>query len=207
MLLMSSQSIEGLLARARAGDRSAAGSLLRRHRPYLKLIAQRTLDARVAVRVDPSDIVQQTCLEAYRDLPAFRGASEAEWIAWLRRILQNTIAQTVEQHVLTQKRAVHRERSLEALLEPGRPLGEFVELDASSPSQRVLRGEAAVRLAEALATLPQDQAEAIRLRHLEGWTLERLVAHFGRSEAAVAGLLKRGLRKLREYFQRENGGG
>lgn len=201
MLLMVSQSIEDLLARARTGDRDAAGSLLRRHRPYLKLIAQRSLDARVVVRVDPSDIVQQACLEAYRDLPAFRGASEGEWIAWLRRILQNTIAQTVEQHVLTQKRAVHRERSLEALLEPGRPLGEFVELEGSSPSQRVLRGEAAVRLAEAIAMLPQDQAEAIRLRHLEGWTLERLAGHFGRSEAAVAGLLKRGLRKLRGHLQ------
>ena len=62
-------------------------------------------------------------------------------------------------------------------------------------------GETAVRLAQALATLPPDQHEAVRLRHLEGWSMQQLTAHFGRSETAVAGLLKRGLRGLRDHFR------
>lgn len=198
---MESQTVEELLARARAGDQRAAGSLLARYHPYLRLLAQRSLDSRVAVRVAPSDVVQQTCLEAYRDFGAFRGGSEGEWIAWLRRVLQNTVAQSIEQHVLAQKRTIHRERSLELEGEEG-PLRELAELEGSSPSRRILKGEAAVRLAQAIEKLPPDQAEAIRLRHLEGWALGRLAEHFGRSETAVAGLLKRGLRKLRDHLQR-----
>jgi RNA polymerase sigma-70 factor (ECF subfamily) len=65
-------------------------------------------------------------------------------------------------------------------------------------------GEAAARLAEAIESLPEDQREAIRLRHLEGWTLEQLAVRFGRSESAVAGLLKRGLRGLRHHFRGED---
>ena len=63
-----------------------------------------------------------------------------------------------------------------------------------------MRGEDAVRLAAALCELPEDQRKAVRLRHLEGFTLQQLAEHFDRSPEAVAGLLKRGLRKLRKLL-------
>jgi RNA polymerase sigma-70 factor (ECF subfamily) len=152
-------------------------------------------------RLDPSDLVQETCLEAHRDLPDFRGAHELEFLAWLRRILENVVRDSMEMHLGAQKRSLYRE-------EPARrPHGEgdaapFAELpaDQSSPSIRALRGELAVRLAAEIEKLPSDQREAVRLRHVEGWSLKNLAGHFQRSESAVAGLLKRGLRGLREQL-------
>jgi RNA polymerase sigma-70 factor (ECF subfamily) len=187
---MSAVSIAELIQRARDGDREALGALLDRYRAYLRLLAQRRLDGTTQARVDASDVVQQTFLEAHRDFPAFQGADEAELIGWLRRILENNTAHTIERHVFTQKRTLDRERTLH----PSLPA------DQTSPSRRAMLGEAAVRLAQAIETLPPDQREAIRLRHLEGWTMDQLVAHFGRTESAVAGLLKRGLRGLRSHF-------
>jgi RNA polymerase sigma-70 factor (ECF subfamily) len=64
----------------------------------------------------------------------------------------------------------------------------------------LLRAEAAGRLRQAMRELPDSQREAIRLRHFEGWSLREMASLFNRSEAAVAGLLKRGLRQLRSHF-------
>lgn len=198
---MDASTASQLLARARQGDAEAAGMLLERYRAYLRLIAKRRLDCQVQARVDPSDVVQQTCLEAYRDLGDFRGGVEAELIAWLRRILDNNLAQTIQQHVFTQKRAAGRERSLDDSKGPGEALRKSLAAEQSSPSRRAMRGEDAVRLAGALETLPPDQHEAVRLRHLEGWSLAQIARRLDRSEVAVAGLLKRGLWGLRKHFR------
>ena len=74
---------------------------------------------------------------------------------------------------------------------------ERLESRQSSPSSRAMRGEAAVRLAQAMDRLPTDQCEAIRLRYLEGSSLTQIATEMQRSEVAAAGLLKRGLRGLR----------
>jgi RNA polymerase sigma-70 factor, ECF subfamily len=76
----------------------------------------------------------------------------------------------------------------------------------SSPSQRAMRGEQAVALATALETLPPDQREAVRLRHLEGRSLNEIAAHLGRTPAAAAGLIKRGMQTLRERLRESNEG-
>ncbi len=197
---MTAPPAQELHRRARAGDREALGKLLNRYRPYLWILAQRRLEP-VRGRVDASDVVQQTFLEAHRDFSAFTGREEAELIAWLRRILENNAAHTLERHLFTQKRRVDREQSLDDTHNGGAPLHQRMAAEQTSPSRRAMLGEAAVRLAQALETLPADQREAIRLRHLEGWTMAQLVEHFQRSETAVAGLIKRGLRGLREHFQ------
>jgi RNA polymerase sigma-70 factor (ECF subfamily) len=201
---MDSLDILELLERARAGDAEAVGKLLDRYRPYLRVIAQRQLDSDVRARVDASDVVQQTCLEAYRDLAQFRGSQEVELMAWLRQILRHNVSQTLQQHVFTQRRSVDRERSLDAgQTDEAANLGDFLPAEQSSPSCRAMRDENAVWLAQALETLPEDQREAVRLRHLEGWSLAELAARFERSEVAVAGLLKRGLRALRKRLPPE----
>ncbi len=195
---MSSQRAGDLLIRAMDGDQQALGTLLEHYRPYLRILARRHLDPVMSARVDPSDLVQQTCFEACRDLPKFRGQREAELIAWLRRILENNARNSVEVHIRAQKRSVHREKRVDPA--PGDEQKSPVDHAAtteSSPSRRAMRGEQAVRLAHEIESLPEDQSEAIRLRHIEGWTLRQLAAHFQRSESAVAGLIKRGLRSLR----------
>lgn len=191
---------EALLVRARAGDAEAIGQLLQHYRDYLHLIAQRRLVGRLRARVDASDIVQQTLLEAQQDLPAFRGESEDELVAWLAKILHNNVYQTIQRHLLAQKRSAKKERSLDEPLAEGRTLGNYLAADWSSPSQRAMRGEAAVRLARAIRQLASDQQEAVRLRHLEGMSLKQIAQEMDRSEVAVAGLIKRGLQRLREIL-------
>lgn len=189
-----------LLAKAQAGDPEARGELLQQYRDYLYLLAKRRLVGRLRARVDASDLVQQTLLEAQRDLVGFRGQSEDELVAWLARILQNNVYQTIQRHVIAKKRSAKKERSLDEPLAEGQALGTYLAADWSSPSQRAMRGEAAVRLAQAIGRLPREQQEAVRLRHLEGLSLRDIAAEMGRSEVAVAGLIKRGLQRLREIF-------
>lgn len=193
--------IEELLSRARQGDAEALGTLLQSYRNHLRVLAEQRLGARVRARVDASDIVQQTLLEAQRDLPAFRGELEEELLAWLNRILQNNVYQTVQQHLAVQKRSARVEQSLHKPLAGGQTLGDLLADDVSSPSQKALRGEAHLQLAEAIERLPEDQRQAVRLRHLEGYTLKEIAAAMQRSEVAAAGLIKRGLQRLKHLLR------
>jgi RNA polymerase sigma-70 factor, ECF subfamily len=193
-----------LLARALDQDQEALGSLLAHYDPYLYLLAQRRLGRQVQARVDPADIVQQTLLEAQRDLPAFRGQDEAAFLAWLTRILQHNVSQALQQHLVAKKRSTLHEYSLDEPRPTGQALGESLASDQSTPSQRAMRGEAAVRLAQAIRLLPHDQQEAVRLRHLEGCTLREIAESLDRSELAAAGLIKRGLQRLRAYFEKDH---
>jgi RNA polymerase sigma-70 factor (ECF subfamily) len=190
-----------LLQRAREGDQQASGQLLEHYRTYLSLLAQQQLRGRIACRVGPSDIVQQTMLEAYRNFHQFLGSASPELLGWLRSILNHNIAGAIRQHTQRHMRDIRRECSLDA--DPGSARDGQTELDAqqSSPSERAMRGEELARLSRALATLPDDQRQAVRLRHLEGWSLLEIARHLNRSPAAAAGLIKRGMQSLREQLR------
>ena len=186
-----------LIALARDGDETARGELVARYRGHLRRLAQKLLDSDVKTRVDPSDVVQQSCLAFHRDFHSFRGTQEAELLAWLQQILRRAVANTIRCHVSVAKRSVRKERPLPEIAVDDGVLEMPVAADQSSPSAQARRREAIELLEGALGELPEDQSEAVRLRHLRGWSLERLATHFGRSEMAVAGLLKRGLQTLR----------
>lgn len=195
---MSSRETLELIARARDGDEVAVGELIARYRGYLCSLASKQLDSDVKSRVDPSDVVQQSCLEFHRDFHTFRGPEEGELIAWLKQILRNNVSNTIRRHVHAEKRSVEKECSLADSAGSGYSLGQQIAADQSSPSERARRGEAREQLERVLRELPDDQGEAIRLRYVRGWTLEQLAGHFDRSEMAAAGLLKRGLQTLRD---------
>jgi RNA polymerase sigma-70 factor (ECF subfamily) len=173
---------------------------LERFRSYLHTLACLQLRGRSPVHVDPSDVVQQTLLEAYQQHDQFRGSTDAERAAWLRQILAHNLADA-DRHLHRQRRDVHRERSLEAELErASERLAAWPAALQSSPSQKAVRAEEAVRLTEALARLPEAQREALVLQHWHGLTLAQIGERLGRSSVAVAGLLKRGLKTLRELL-------
>ncbi|MGI9472004.1 MAG: sigma-70 family RNA polymerase sigma factor [Rubripirellula sp.] len=197
-----------LVIASKGGDNEALGRLLEQYRGYLLMLAHRYLSERLRRRVDPADIVQLTYLEAKRDLPAFRGESPAEFAGWLRGMLKNNVATAVTRHVTTQKRSVRREIDANAA-SPGQDSnagGWIQQLPGSttSPSGVVIRAEAVVALIEALHQLPETQAEAIRLRYMEGLPLAEIVERMGKSDTAVAGLLKRGLQKLRTILNTDD---
>jgi RNA polymerase sigma-70 factor (ECF subfamily) len=174
-----------------------------RYRAYLCLLARLQLDRRLQAKVDASDIVQQTLIQAIRGASEFRGRTEAEVAAWLRQILANTLANSLRD-LGRQRRDVRRERSIQASVEQSSArLESWLAADQTSPSQRAIRSEQVVELAEALANLPEAQRKALTLHHLQEWTLDQVADHLGRSPAAVAGLIKRGLRALRQHFQAE----
>jgi RNA polymerase sigma-70 factor (ECF subfamily) len=143
-------------------------------------------------------VVQQTLLEAHQALARFPDRDTAVRAAWLRQILANNLRDEVRKFA-TAARDVDRERSLEAALdESSARLGKWLAAEQSSPSQRAIRHEELLRLAEALTCLPEDQRLAVELHHLKGCPLAEVAAQLGRTRGAVAALLFRALGKLRQ---------
>ncbi len=193
-----------LLEQARQGDREALGRLFEAQRAALHRLAERQLDGRLAVRVDASDIIQQTFLEAHRSFRQFAGQDARQLAAWLEGILDHKIAGVIRDHALLQKRTVQRERSLDDSHGGVASLKQKLDAGLSTPSQKAIRGEQEQLLMQALDALPDDQRVAVRLRHLEGWALADIAQHLGRSSAATAGLIKRGMQALRRQLGRDN---
>src|SRR5215472_8128490 len=104
-----SLSVADLLARARADSPRDLDQLFALCRNYLKIVAHAQVQTWLQAKVDASDVVQQTLLEAYRDFRNFRGSTEAEWLAWLRRILAHNAANFVRHYRGTDKRQAGRE--------------------------------------------------------------------------------------------------
>jgi RNA polymerase sigma-70 factor (ECF subfamily) len=177
------------------------GWQLERFRQYLCLLARLQFDPRLQGKLDPSDVVQQTLLEAFQRREQFRGGTDAELAGWLRGILAHNLADALRTFAQG-KRDVARERSLEQSLRASSArLEQWLATGEASPCEQAERQERAVRLATALALLPEAQREALVLQYWHGWTLAQIARHLDRTPAAVAGLLKRGLKKLREELQ------
>ena len=173
------------------------GDELEEYRGYLQVLAELHLDRRLRGKLDPADVVQQTMLRAYSAFGELRSQEAQVSMAWLRRILASTLADTVK-HYERDKRDIHLERSIEAELDRSTSgFAAWLAADQTSPSRQVIRNEEMLRLAGALARLPDRMREVVVLKHCQGWTLQRIADHIGRSVPAVASLLRRGLADLR----------
>jgi RNA polymerase sigma-70 factor (ECF subfamily) len=168
-------------------------------RSYLVLLTRMQLASGPRNRIDPSDIVQQTLLEAHAKADQFHGDDSA-LAAWLRQALVNNLRDAWR--ALRQgKRDIRREESVhEAVEQSSARLAGMLAAPHSSPSQRAMRNEDLLNLADALTQLPELQREAIVLHHLQGCSLSETARSLERTDAAVAGLLHRGLKKLRELM-------
>jgi RNA polymerase sigma-70 factor (ECF subfamily) len=183
----------------------ADGPDLERYREYLRTLARLQLDDRLRGKLDPSDVVQQTLLEAHRARDQLRGLGAAQLAAWLRRALANNLADEARR-LGARIRDAGRERPLpQAVDDSSARLEALLAAEHSSPSQQAVRQEDLLRLAEALARLPDDQRAALELHHLEGRTLAETAAVMGRSRSAVAALVFRGLRNLRQTLEKGEG--
>lgn len=166
-------------------------------RSYLRLLARLQLDPRLQGKLDPSDLVQQTFLQAHQAWQQFRGATEAELAGWLRQILARILAHAIRD-LGRAKRDVALERSLEAALGASSArLESWLAGEQPSPSEHADRNEQVVRLAAALESLPDAQREALVLHYWQGRSVAEIGLQLGRSPDAVAGLLKRGIKQLR----------
>jgi RNA polymerase sigma-70 factor, ECF subfamily len=190
-----------LLSEARDGDAAKLGRLLEVYRRYLALLARMQIGQHLQGKVDASDIIQETFLEAHRNFAGFRGNSEGEFICWLRRILAGKLADVVRRFIGTQGRDVRLEREIDHALDRSSVLlGQGLISPQASPSQQAAHREQAVLLADALQKLPADYREVLVLRHLEGMTFPDVAKRMGRTQDSVEKLWMRGLVKLRQAF-------
>jgi RNA polymerase sigma-70 factor, ECF subfamily len=195
------RSPEYLLERARAGETEAFGELLAQYHSYLRLMARTLLGSTLKLRVDSSDLVQEAFLEAYRDFPRFAGSTEAELLAWLRRILARNLADRAR-YAAAELRDHRRTRSLEALVEQAScSVAQALADTATTPSAAVARRERAVLLADALESLRADYREVVILRNLEGLKFSEVATRMGRSSGAIRMLWARAIERLSEALK------
>jgi RNA polymerase sigma-70 factor (ECF subfamily) len=177
---------------------------LEQFRAYLECLTAIQVDPRL--RINPrvrgrfgwSDIINATLLEAARDLERIQTMAPPDQERWLRTMLANNLVDRIRRE-LAKSRDCRLERSLEAAVEESScRLQDWLAADQSTPSEKLMRQERALRLAEALAKLPERQREAIVLQKWHGWKLARIAEHMQCTVGVVAGLQARGLAKLRE---------
>ena len=182
-------------------DSSRFGSLFEDYREYLRFLAGLHVDPRLRGKVDLSGVVQQTLLEAYQAEELFRSLPPHKRKAWLRQVLSNNL-QDEFRKARSDKRDARREKSLQDAIEQSSlRLEDLLAANDSAPAAKLERQEKALRLVEALNRLPEAQREAIVLQTWHGCTLAEIAERMGRTRAAVAGLLKRGLSQLRAEMQ------
>jgi RNA polymerase sigma-70 factor (ECF subfamily) len=184
------------LPAAQAGSREALGRVLESCRGYLLLIARQELEPALQAKGSASDLVQQTFLEAQKDLGLFQGTTPEALLAWMRQLLLNNLANFRRDYGRA-KRRVSLEVSL--TISDSSPQGEG-ELPAgtNSPSTAILRDEQTRALERALDRLPADYRRVILLRYREERSFEVIAEMMRRSPNAVRKLWARAIKKLQQ---------
>jgi RNA polymerase sigma-70 factor (ECF subfamily) len=188
-----------LLQQAAAGDTQALGELLAIYRNYLAIMARTQISQRLQGKADASDLVQEAMLEAHRHFKQFRGTTEAEFAAWLRRILAGLIANHVRRFLGTKQRNARLEQALAIELNnTSCMLDQQLAAAISSPSEQAVKRETSIVLANALESLPDHYRQVIVLRHLDDLPFAQVAERMGRSVDSVEKLWIRALARLRQ---------
>lgn len=172
-----------------------------RYRNYLRLLAHMQMAEPLRGKIDPSDIAQQTLIEAHRQRERFEFRSEEETAGWLRRILGFTLCDALKRFGRS-KRDLGREQAMNAAIDASSiRLEGLLAADESSPSQRALKHERLLQIVDLLGALPEGQREAVVLRFCQELSLDEIATRLGKTERAVCGLVQRGIRELRRQME------
>jgi RNA polymerase sigma-70 factor (ECF subfamily) len=171
---------------------------LQRHRVYLCLVARRHLDRRLWRLVDPSDVVQGTLLDAHRNWEHYRGQTEAERVAWLRKILLNDLRDAIRKFGRIDD---HEQQLHQALDQSSCRIEASLAAEQTSPSEQAQQHEKLRWLADKLALLPECEREVVTLYHFFALKQIEIAEHLGLTRPAVAGLYRRALTRLRQLLQ------
>src|SRR5262245_59089628 len=194
-----------LLDWANRGDALARQRLLERHRARLRRSVAVRLDGRVAVRVDPSDLVQETLAEAAARLAEYLRQRPLPFYPWLRQIAWDRLVEAHRRHLHAGRRSVTREvpGSVPLPDESAALLADRLVARGSSPSRRLIRAELRDRLKAALDRLPPRDREVLVMRHLEQMEIAEIAAVLGLTPGAVMTRHTRALARLRSLLDDE----
>jgi RNA polymerase sigma-70 factor (ECF subfamily) len=197
-----------LVQQAAAGDRRAAEALMERHRRRLRRMIAVRLDARIAARVDPSDVVQETLMVAHERLEAYLRDPAVPFYVWLRQLAWDRLADLHRFHVRAQRRSVAREyRWTPAALSDESALSLFGRLPSplSSLGEKMLRQELLGRVRHAMQRLRETDREILVMRHLEELSVQEVAEILGIAPGTVKSRHFRALEKLQSLLDRERG--
>jgi RNA polymerase sigma-70 factor (ECF subfamily) len=196
---------EELLRRAGEGDGEARSVLLQRHRRRLRRMVAFRMDPRLAARVDPSDVVQDSLIEADRRLDDYLREKPLPFYPWLRQIAWDRLVDQHRRHLRAGRRSVLREEEGRVGL-PGSSVLKLADqlLDqGQGPSEALMREEMRQRVRTALDELSEPEREVLVLRYLEQLSAREVGAVLGVSEAAAKKRALRALQRLRELLEKE----
>ena len=155
-----------LLQRARDGDQGAFNDLFLKHRAELRRFVDLRLDPRVRTRVDASDIIQDTHIEAFRRFNNFFDRKPMPFAIWLRKNAYERLLNVQRDHIATARRSINREHRLPDASSV--MIYQFAVDQNGSPSERLLEKEFQRRVADTMAELPEADRELLLLRNVEG---------------------------------------
>jgi RNA polymerase sigma-70 factor (ECF subfamily) len=198
-----------LIEQAVRGDQRALGKLLGRHRERLRRMVALRLDWRLRGRVDPSDIIQEACLDAARRLPQYQKSPTMPFFLWLRFLAGQRLVDEHRKHLGAAARDAGREISLYrgALPETtSAALAAHLLGRLTTPSQAAIRAERKIRLQEALNSLDPIDREVLALRHFEELSNAEAAAVLGLDKSAASKRYARALIRLKEILASMPGG-
>lgn len=173
---------------------------LHRYEPYVAMLARVHARKAYQAKIGHSDVVQTVMMQAVAGADGFRGTTEAELRGWLRKILAHHLCH-LDRDLHRDKRDIRREQSMQQkLAKSSMNLEQMLAGQFTSPSSAAIAGERIVRIADAIERLPDAQRHAVRLHHLEGMKLSEVAEAIGKTTGAVAGLLHRGMKTLRDQL-------
>jgi RNA polymerase sigma-70 factor (ECF subfamily) len=198
-----------LIEQAVRGDQRALGELLGRDRERLRRMVALRLDRRLQGRVDPSDVIQEACLDAARRLPEYHKNPTMPFFLWLRLLTGQRLVDEHRKHLGAAARDVGREISLYrgALPETTTAaLAAHLLGRLTTPSQVAIRAERKIRLQEALNSLEPIDREVLALRHFEELSNTEVAAVLGLDKSAASKRYARALIRLKEILASLPGG-
>src|SRR5690242_3183205 len=194
-----------LMNRAATGDAEALRALFSQHRDRLKRMVHLRLSHRLAGRVDDSDVLQESYLEAARRIEEYLREPKLPFFLWLRHLTALKLAEVHRRHLGTQIRDADREVTLQR---GGMPLADSVSLAAqllgtlTTPSQAVIKAETRLLVQEALNSMDPIDREVLALKHFEQLSTTEIAEVLGLSKAGAGSRYLRAIKRLREILSR-----
>lgn len=189
---------ERLIESLQQGDEQALTAVFDQHRDYLRQVVHLRMDGLMASRVDPSDVIQEAYVQAFRRMDDFLDRRPLPLRIWLRETALETLLQLRRKHVDAKARSVKCEVSLpeqSSILLAANAVG-----DLTTPSQHVVRDELAGQVQQALSELSDDDREMLLVRNYEGLTNQEAAYVFGISPDAARKRYTRALLRLRDVL-------